>query len=459
MAVERQSSLLGFYIHLSRVLLGIKFQQTSSYSIRRLCVTAFFAFYNMYYSVHTNQTMDNNKSRLKMWSDLIAQGEVSFFGNGYRSSTQVFNQYFDLFYNHGVIPTALLLVLLCFLFQQSIALAEVNQNQLNFAIILFTVVFSFFHVTLLTNRMSLLIFLFLLCIFYCWRQTRCGQKRDNKLTSISISKQKMLADLENAKRNAKPFLNSCRNIDGWGYVTGAPAKGAVHPIATLLHLTIHNDIRTQNDGLKISDDLCQNLQSLNRQFPKIEDRYKSKLYLQTLCFSLNALDLLKSLDDQIVNTTIEDMSKLSVSPYLHAHGCDIGRPGSGNFALFIAQVMIFAKKLGIRNTDNSMNDWITFHKNTMNNIGFWGPSESRPYLQFQNGFHQYEVFSFLGVDDVPWDKCAKHVATLGQKEARFAPYPGGGACFDYDAIFFLTSPFLSKEPSITPYWNAHSKKS
>ena len=49
------------------------------------------------------------------------------FGNGYRSSTQVFNQYFDLFYNHGVIPTALLLVLLCFLFQQSIALAEVNQ--------------------------------------------------------------------------------------------------------------------------------------------------------------------------------------------------------------------------------------------------------------------------------------------------------------------------------------------
>ena len=254
----------------------------------------------------------------------------------------------------------------------------------------------------------------------------------------------MLADLENAKRNAKPFLNSCRNIDGWGYVTGAPAKGAVHPIATLLHLTIHNDIRTQNDGLKISDDLCQNLQSLNRQFPKIEDRYKSKLYLQTLCFSLNALDLLKSLDDQIVNTTIEDMSKLSVSPYLHAHGCDIGRPGSGNFALFIAQVMIFAKKLGIRNTDNSMNDWITFHKNTMNNIGFWGPSESRPYLQFQNGFHQYEVFSFLGVDDVPWDKCAKHVATLGQKEARFAPYPGGGACFDYDAIFFLTSPFLSK---------------
>ena len=57
-------------------------------------------------------------------------------------------------------------------------------------------------------------------------------------------------------------------------------------------------------------------------------------------------------------------------------------------------------------------------------------------MQFQNGFHQYEVFSFLGVDDVPWDKCAKHVATLGQKEARFAPYPGGGACLTTTQYFF-----------------------
>ena len=173
------SVALVFLIHLSRVLLGIRISTNLFLLVLgALCVTAFFAFYStLLFEFFPDQTMDNNKSRLKMWSDLIAQGEVSFFGNGYRSSTQVFNQYFDLFYNHGVIPTALLLVLLCFLFQQSIALAEVNQNQLNFAIILFTVVFSFFHVTLLTNRMSLLIFLFLLCIFSTVGDKRAAVKK------------------------------------------------------------------------------------------------------------------------------------------------------------------------------------------------------------------------------------------------------------------------------------------
>jgi hypothetical protein len=74
----------------------------------------------------------------------------------------------------------------------------------------------------------------------------------------------------------------------------------------------------------------------------------------------------------------------------------------------------------------------------MNRFGFWGESNTMSHLQFQNGYHQYEMMDYLNTENVPWDVAANCVAALADKEGHFAPYIGGGGCYDYDAIYIIT---------------------
>jgi hypothetical protein len=64
------------------------------------------------------------------------------------------------------------------------------------------------------------------------------------------------------------------------------------------------------------------------------------------------------------------------------------------------------------------------------------------YLQFQNGYHQYEIFEYLKLKKKSWNIAAKKTLMMSDKLGHFAPWPGGGACYDYDAIFMLTSKFV-----------------
>ena len=61
------------------------------------------------------------------------------------------------------------------------------------------------------------------------------------------------------------------------------------------------------------------------------------------------------------------------------------------------------------------------------------------HLQFQNGYHQYELLEYLHAEGVPWAAASDAVASLADEEGHFAPYPGGGGCYDYDAVFILTT--------------------
>ena len=61
------------------------------------------------------------------------------------------------------------------------------------------------------------------------------------------------------------------------------------------------------------------------------------------------------------------------------------------------------------------------------------------HWQFQNGYHQYEILEYLGVNNPKSSAAAEAVASLADKEGHFAHYPGGGGCFDYDAVSILTS--------------------
>ena len=89
-------------------------------------------------------------------------------------------------------------------------------------------------------------------------------------------------------------------------------------------------------------------------------------------------------------------------------------------------------------TQSLIDAWVDAHLRFMNRLGFWGNEVRMTHLQFQNGYHQHEVLEHLGVDNPRREQTLAAVRDLADSEGHFAPYPGGGGCYDYDAVFMLT---------------------
>ena len=165
---------------------------------------------------------------------------------------------------------------------------------------------------------------------------------------------------------------------------------------------------------------------------------RNKSYLQLLTFSLSALHILGTLKKDPLDSYTLELIPDNVEQELKSYGTFDGVARSGNYSMFLAIILIHANLyLGI-NTKSLLRNWVKLHINSINQFGFWGLSKSMSHLQFQNGYHQYEIFDFLKVPDVPWARAADNVVSLADIDGHYAPYPGGGGCYDYDAIFLLT---------------------
>jgi hypothetical protein len=106
--------------------------------------------------------------------------------------------------------------------------------------------------------------------------------------------------------------------------------------------------------------------------------------------------------------------------------------------MFMAVFLLHARdNLGFR-VDDHIEAWVGLHLGAMNRFSFWGGSSTMTTLQFQNGYHQYEILEYLGVQTGREAATASAVAQLADGQGHFAPYPGGGGCFDYDAVFMMT---------------------
>lgn len=164
----------------------------------------------------------------------------------------------------------------------------------------------------------------------------------------------------------------------------------------------------------------------------------SKPYRQLLTFSLSALAVLPGASPSLLDDLVaEQLSALSMHD-LKRHGCLNGRAGSGNQAMFIAVFMLHGRdQLGL-DTQPLIDEWVKSHLRHMNRFGFWGGGAGMTHLQFQNGYHQHEILEYLGVDNPFLNQTVSAVRGMADWEGHFAPYPGGGGCYDYDAVFMLT---------------------
>ena len=170
-----------------------------------------------------------------------------------------------------------------------------------------------------------------------------------------------------------------------------------------------------------------------------KDIYSNKGYLQLLTFTLSALSAIGTLDkDPLLSHVSPIILNKNVTNILETSGVFIGKPGTGNLAMFYAVLLLHSKKYLALDVDEMLDKWIEMHLDSMNSNGFWGQDNKLFYLQFQNGYHQYEIFEYLGIVPDKISKAANLVNSLSDNLGHFAPYPGGGGCYDYDAIFVLT---------------------
>lgn len=168
------------------------------------------------------------------------------------------------------------------------------------------------------------------------------------------------------------------------------------------------------------------------------DVLRDKPYRQLLAFTLSALVALGQLETDPLPELIKEQLPTDVGKELIDLGCLAGKPGSGNQAMFLAIFLLYARDcLGV-DTDDQINQWVDLHLGAMNRFGFWGPDKGMTHLQFQNGYHQYEIFEYLGVKNLRQEEAIAAVHSLADSQGHFAPYPGGGGCYDYDAVFVLT---------------------
>jgi hypothetical protein len=165
---------------------------------------------------------------------------------------------------------------------------------------------------------------------------------------------------------------------------------------------------------------------------------RGKPYRQLLTFSLSALAVLPGASPRLLDELVAEQLSEDPIQHLESLGCLDGRAGSGNQAMFIGIFLLHGRDhLGL-DAQPLIDAWVEAHLRRMNSLGFWGGDAGMTHLQFQNGYHQHEVLEYLGVENPRLQHTLAAVRELADIEGHFAPYPGGGGCYDYDAVFMLT---------------------
>lgn len=188
--------------------------------------------------------------------------------------------------------------------------------------------------------------------------------------------------------------------------------------------------------------LRENIQKKRKE--RINENVKlstDKQYLQLLCFTLSCLKILGTLDSHTFENEIFEILPKNIGIDLKINGVFDCKGGSGNYAMFMAIILIYAQEYLNIDCQFQIKEWVNSHLIQMNQFGFWGDDKKLSHHQFQNGYHQYEILEYLNfVYDLDIINKIKELKSIVDKKGHFAPWPGGSSCHDYDAYFLLTLP-------------------
>jgi len=174
---------------------------------------------------------------------------------------------------------------------------------------------------------------------------------------------------------------------------------------------------------------------------KYYNRDKERNRYQLTCFCLSALGILGAEPRFPLNFLERWKTPDDVKRYLCEKGCHLGKPGSGNKAMFLAIFLIYEyERTGESHFLDKINAWFEFHDKTQNSNGFWGNNgRSHFFHGLQNGFHQLLVYFYWNRSINKLDKIVDVALKIQDREGYFSPVPGGEACHDYDAIHILAN--------------------
>lgn len=243
---------------------------------------------------------------------------------------------------------------------------------------------------------------------------------------------------------ADQYTNSLETSKGFKFFQRSEVSPFARCFVIFIKFLIRQDDWLEKRREKLINDLNIELNNFYQKkiFDHIDFKY-DKPFLQLFSFTLSSLNILNGkLNDQnlkILNTILEvDLEKNLKDKKVH-----LGAAKSGNHSMFYAIFNIYANDYLKIDRSQQINKWIELNLNSINLNGFWGNQNKMDYKQFQNGYHQYEIFEYLEIEKIPWDLAAKKILSMSDNYGQFAPWPGGGACYDYDAIFILTSKFVN----------------
>jgi len=246
-----------------------------------------------------------------------------------------------------------------------------------------------------------------------------------------------LDELQRIESRYLKFILSCK-IDDYSFsLTKGGDRSAYATCFAVFGLnTVGENALKHIDKEKLSAYLKS---SLDKQ--KEKNGIYSKQFLQLLCFVFSVFELISINIRDILGEYIEEfVANIDLEHFLDSKGVDTGKPSSGNYAMFAAIVSHMSNKYKIIESDN-IDKWFDYHNGRMNGLGFWCTPSKETYTQFQNGYHQYEIYDFFEKEIKNLDEAANLVLALQDSDGHFAPIPGGGGCYDYDAFSILMTAY------------------
>jgi len=235
------------------------------------------------------------------------------------------------------------------------------------------------------------------------------------------------------------FLGNCRTESGLYKLT---PNSEVSPFALCFAIFLYQLIgrlhELKSEFSYLAEQVATDLYSYAEKRKKVADLKTDKAFLQLLVFSLSTLHLLEARQQYPLTDIVESLIPGDMQAYLEKVRAYDGVPQSGNLAMCIGVLTIYGRDFLGMPFDNQIESWVDGHLTHMNQYGYWG-DESITHLQFQNGYHQYEILEYLGVEN-PLIECAvTFVSQVADRRGQFAPYFGGSGCYDYDAVSIITS--------------------